>query len=83
MNPSNIGDLDVDHFSSPKRTERHLKMVKQKFLERQTKCNKMKKHIYRLVHKIAKYKDLVKSLEEKQLLAENAAHQLQVHTYFT
>lgn len=73
INAHNIGNLDVDHFCTPKRAERHLKMVKQKFSEKQIKSNKLKRQVTRLQNKVSSYEDLIKSLKDKHLLSENAA----------
>ncbi|KAF0742064.1 Uncharacterized protein FWK35_00023842, partial [Aphis craccivora] len=78
INAHNIGNLDVDHFCTPKRAERHLTMVKQKFSEKQIKSNKLKRQVNILQNKINSYEDLIESLKYKQFLSENAANQLQI-----
>lgn len=78
LNAHNIGDLDVDHFCTPKRAGRHLKMVKQTFNKNQRKTHILKKRLNRLKNKVKSYEDLITALKHKQLLSENAADQLQV-----
>jgi len=78
LNAHNIGDLDVIHFSTPKRAGRHLKMVKKIFYKNQMKTHILRKQLNRLKNKVKSYEDLIMALKNKQLLSENAADQLQV-----
>lgn len=78
FNAHNIGNINVDHFCTPRRAERHLTMVKQKCSEKQIKTNKLKRQVNSLQNKLNSYEDLIESLKDNQLLSENAANQLQV-----
>lgn len=78
LNPTNVGDLNIDNFSTPRRARKNLKMVKTKFVEKQSKCNNLKKQVKRLQNQVFNYENLIKSLKNKALISESAAHQLQV-----
>ncbi|XP_050422246.1 uncharacterized protein LOC126834399 [Adelges cooleyi] len=64
-NPCHIGDLKAEHFDSPGRAERLVKMIKQKYKTKQSQCKKMKGKIRRLENKVRAYQNAVRALQQK------------------
>lgn len=76
--PRYIGDLKVEHFISPRRASRNLTFVKNKHHETIKKLKITREKARRLQNRVKTYEDLIKVLEQKNLISENASHILQV-----
>lgn len=79
FNVNTIGLLSPTHFSSPNRAKRHLNMIKFKYQQKQIQNHNLQRKLKRLTIKMKTYDELIKNLQQKQLLSENASCHLQVN----
>lgn len=78
-NPRYFNDLTDEHFATPKRAKRHLAFAKKKHNEARNKLKNLEERNRRLAKKVKSYEDLIKTLEDSNLLSENASQFLQVN----
>lgn len=83
--PRYIGDLQVRHFSSPRKPKRNLDFVKHKFEEQRTKIRCLTREKTRLQHCVNSLQDLLVRLRESNLLSEQASAAIMVflHNHIT
>lgn len=79
LNVNTIGLLSPTHFSSPNRAKRHLNMIKLKYQQKQIQNHNLQRKLKRLTIKLKTFDELIKNLQQKQLLSENASCHLQVN----
>jgi len=72
-NPRYFNDLTEEHFSTPRRTKRHLAFAKKKYDDIRKKLNTVEQLNRRLAKKVKTYQDLIKTLEDSNLLPENVS----------
>lgn len=70
--PRYVNDLEVDHFIAPKRANRSLLSLKQKYNANLKKLHNTKKQNKRLMYKVKPYEQLVNTLEDRNLISENS-----------
>lgn len=68
----------MEHFISPRRASRNLTFFKNKHNETLNKLKMTREKARRLQNRVKSYEDLIKVLEQKNLISENASHILQV-----
>uniref|UniRef100_A0A2S2P890 THAP-type domain-containing protein n=1 Tax=Schizaphis graminum TaxID=13262 RepID=A0A2S2P890_SCHGA len=68
--PRYIGDLRVEHFISPRRASRNLVFFKNKHNETLNKLKITREKARRLQNKVKSYEDLIKVLEQKNLIVK-------------
>lgn len=78
LNAETIGILFSSHFSSPRRTNPNLTMIKNKCKQSQIRNLNLQKQAKRLRLKLKSFDDLINKLQQKYLLSENASGHLQV-----
>ncbi|KAE9531254.1 hypothetical protein AGLY_010460, partial [Aphis glycines] len=78
MFPRYINDLSVENFKTPRRRQRNLSFVKNIYNEKLKTIHNLQKKNKRLITKVKTLKDLMKVLEKKNFISENASKLLQV-----
>jgi len=77
--PRYIGDITAQHLSTPRKAQRALKIARDTIARQQRKIKSLQQCRNRLVTRITTLKNLVKHLEQKNLLTEVAAEHLKVN----
>lgn len=76
--PRYINDLKIDNFITSKRARKNLIFVKKQHNSALKKIKNVKLQNQRLKNKIKSYDQLIKTLEQKTLVSENATNFLKV-----
>jgi len=80
--PRYSGVIKIGHFSTPRKRQRNLYVLKNKIKKQQNIIKVLRMEKRRLVKKILTYQDLLENLCNSQLLSENACMELTVSFLF-
>lgn len=79
MDARYIGDLQAEHFSTPRKAKRHLDFIRQKSDEDKKKIKILKMQKSRLLTRVSTLNSLLDHLKEEELISVNAYSCIQVY----
>jgi len=78
--PVRIEDYKEEYFSTPRRAKHCFDLVVKELSENKKRMDASRKQMIRLKSKIHTFEDLIRKLQDEQLISEKATEILLVHT---